>query len=175
MNDLKDDVPVFDVISKTLGTATPVTLPTRTQNFGDDVQTESVVDEKIKSFQERAKQHLESDFNDFRVNMKQLIEDGMEAVPELMKLLGEAESPRMYDSAANFIKTVADLSKNLLEVTSAAAGSPTKPGSKFIPGMGAGNSPVIVNQPPQQTAIFVGTSEEIFKTISKRNDGDAVG
>lgn len=54
-------------------------------------------------------------------NIKQLIEDTMDVIPDMIDLIRESQSPMMYNSASNFVKTIAELNKTLVEISKKAA------------------------------------------------------
>lgn len=59
---------------------------------------------------------VETDFNKVRNNINTLIEKGNTAVDNLLHVAKETEHPRAYEVAANLIKTMADLNKDLLDI-----------------------------------------------------------
>jgi len=94
---------------------------------------------------------VETDAALARKNIKSLLDKGNGAIDNLLLVAQESEHPRAYEVAANFIKTLADLNKDLLEVQK----------KKF-------------DLRPQQTtnqsinvekAVFVGSTAELLKQI----------
>lgn len=59
---------------------------------------------------------VENDTALARKNIKGLLDKGEEAIDNLLVVARESEHPRAYEVAANFIKTLADLNKDLLEI-----------------------------------------------------------
>ena len=59
---------------------------------------------------------VESDAALARQNIKSLLDKGSNAIDNLLLVAQESEHPRAYEVAANFIKTLADLNKDLLEL-----------------------------------------------------------
>jgi len=59
---------------------------------------------------------VETDAALARKNIKSLLDKGNGAIDNLLLVAQESEHPRAYEVAANFIKTLADLNKDLLEV-----------------------------------------------------------
>ena len=51
-----------------------------------------------------------------RTNIRSLIEKGTTAMGDLLTVAKASEHPRAYEVAANFIKNLADLNKDLLEI-----------------------------------------------------------
>lgn len=88
----------------------PIELPEVSDSFNVEKSNELVVsDTKDES-------DIEVDYSIARNNIKNLIRKGDGAIDELMKVATESEHPRAYEVAANFIKTLADLNKDLLEL-----------------------------------------------------------
>ena len=59
---------------------------------------------------------VETDFNIARTNINSLLQKGNIAVDNLLNVAKETEHPRAYEVAANLIKTLADLNKDLLDI-----------------------------------------------------------
>ena len=59
---------------------------------------------------------LDSDFGFARNNIKNLLQKSDYAIDNLLKVAEESEHPRAYEVAANLIKTMADLNKDLLDI-----------------------------------------------------------
>ncbi len=58
----------------------------------------------------------DSDFETGRENLYKLLDKGNEAIDGILALAKEREHPRAYEVAGQLIKTVADVSKDLLEL-----------------------------------------------------------
>ena len=58
----------------------------------------------------------DSDFETGRENLYKLLDKGNEAIDGILALAKEGEHPRAYEVAGQLIKTVADVSKDLLEL-----------------------------------------------------------
>ena len=126
---------------------------------GELVSFNSEVKQKVKDIQ------YEKDLNLVRENLIDLINDAGPMARDLIGLVLESQSPRMMDSISSIIKTVADINKDLLEVAERKhilhelenADAPVSQTS----------SPGVVNN----QAIFVGSTEDLFKLINgKKND-----
>ena len=87
-----------------------------------------------------------------RNNIKNLIDKGTDSIDDLLRVAKESEHPRAYEVAANFIKTLADLNKDLLEIQ--------KRKQELSPQNNQGNSPINV-----KNAVFVGSTAELLKQI----------
>jgi len=149
MNDDRDE------ISKSLGAATGVAAPERKQ-----IETVTDVKALTSDLREKQKKNFENDYTDVRNNLKETIDESMSLLPELIRLTREAQSPPMYLAASSFIKTIADLNKDLLGV------SATKdPVGKPAP------QPTDPDKKEGSTTVFIGTSEEVFRKFSQRKQG----
>lgn len=62
------------------------------------------------------KKDIEDDFSKARNNISDLIEKGNSAIDNLLHVAKESEHPRAYEVAANLIKTLSDLNKDLLDI-----------------------------------------------------------
>ena len=58
----------------------------------------------------------DSDFETGRENLYKLLDKGNDAIDGILALAKEGEHPRAYEVAGQLIKTVADVSKDLLEL-----------------------------------------------------------
>lgn len=90
-----------------------------------------------------------------RKNIKSLIEKGTDAIDEILQVAKHSEHPRAYEVAANFIKSMADLNKDLLEIQK------RKNDLQGIKGKGPNNDVNI------EKALFVGSTSELMKLIKK--------
>ena len=95
---------------------------------------------------------IDTDSSLARSNIKSLIDKGTDSIDDLLKVAKESEHPRAYEVAANFIKTLADLNKDLLEIQ--------KKKQELRPQNNQANSPINV-----KNAVFVGSTAELLKQI----------
>ena len=95
---------------------------------------------------------VESDAALARQNIKSLLDKGSNAIDNLLLVAQESEHPRAYEVAANFIKTLADLNKDLLDVQ--------KKKSDLRPQQTTNNQAINVEK-----AVFVGSTAELLKQI----------
>lgn len=72
--------------------------------------------EIIKEIKRTKEEVLEADFNSARTNMKELINNGMDALDGIMKVASASDSPRAYEVAALLLKTLSDMNKDLMTV-----------------------------------------------------------
>jgi len=59
---------------------------------------------------------IDDDFSKARDNISDLIEKGNTAIDNLLHVAKESEHPRAYEVAANLIKTLSELNKDLLDI-----------------------------------------------------------
>jgi len=95
---------------------------------------------------------VDADSSIARSNIKNLIDKGTDSIDDLLRVAKESEHPRAYEVAANFIKTLADLNKDLLEIQ--------KRKQELKPQNNQSNSPINV-----KNAVFVGSTAELLKQI----------
>ena len=98
----------------------------------------------------------DSDFEIGRENLYKLLDKGNDAIDGILALAKEGEHPRAYEVAGQLIKTVADVSKDLLELQEKLKKI------KDVPNTG----PKSVTN-----ALFVGSTTELQKLLKdkKRN------
>jgi hypothetical protein len=94
---------------------------------------------------------VETDAALARKNIKSLLDKGNGAIDNLLLVAQESEHPRAYEVAANFIKTLADFNKDLLDVQ--------KKKSDLRPQQTTNQS---INV---EKAVFVGSTAELLKQI----------
>lgn len=97
---------------------------------------------------------IESDVEFARRNIRKLIIKGHDAIDEILNIAKDSEHPRAFEVAANFIKNISDLNKDLLEIQK-------RKHELIIPRETKNSSGDInVNQ-----AVFVGSTKELLKII----------
>ena len=92
------------------------------------------------------------DFETGRKNLYNLIDKGNEAIDGILNLAKEGEHPRAYEVAGQLIKTVSEVSQNLLDLQDKLKKV------KEIPNTGPKN---VTN------ALFVGSTTELQKMLKK--------
>ena len=93
------------------------------------------------------------DFETGRKNLYQLIDKGNEAIDGILGLAKEGEHPRAYEVAGQLIKTVSEVSQNLLDLQDKLKKV------KDIPEKGPKN---VTN------ALFVGSTTELQKMLKEK-------
>jgi hypothetical protein len=130
MKKLNDNLSEIFDIEPLKTTSTPVATQVTEVVVGDEVETDAALARK---------------------NIKSLLDKGNGAIDNLLLVAQESEHPRAYEVAANFIKTLADLNKDLLEVQ--------KKKSDLRPQQTTNQS---INV---EKAVFVGSTAELLKQI----------
>ena len=92
------------------------------------------------------------DFETGRKNLYRLLDKGNEAVDGILELAKEGEHPRAYEVAGQLIKTVSEVSQNLLDLQDKLKKV------KEVPNTGPKN---VTN------ALFVGSTTELQKMLKK--------
>ena len=93
------------------------------------------------------------DFETGRKNLYRLLDKGNEAVDGILELAKEGEHPRAYEVAGQLIKTVSEVSQNLLDLQDKLKKV------KDIPDRGPKN---VTN------ALFVGSTTELHKMLKEK-------
>ena len=93
------------------------------------------------------------DFETGRKNLYQLIDKGTEAIDGILGLAKEGEHPRAYEVAGQLIKTVSEVSQNLLDLQEKLKKI------KDVPEKGPKN---VTN------ALFVGSTTELTKLLKNK-------
>ena len=94
------------------------------------------------------------DFETGRKNLYNLLDKGNEAIDGILELAKEGEHPRAYEVAGQLIKTVSEVSQNLLDLQDKLKKV------KEIPEKGPKN---VTN------ALFVGSTTELQKMLKEKN------
>ena len=94
---------------------------------------------------------VDNDFLVARKNINSLLTKGNTAIDQLLLVAKETEHPRAYEVAANLIKTLGDLNKDLLDLQ--------KKKKELLGTNSTGNTTNI------DKAVFVGSTNELVKLI----------
>lgn len=142
---------MMDKISQALNAATSINIPT----IIDDQK--SITDQSSKY--KKLNENLEIDYDFARNNLRQLILHAMDIIPNAMALVKEAENARLFESTSSFIKTVAEINKDLLDITERNLKSDPSLHKK------QDSMPSTITN----NAIFMGTTEDLFNNIINAN------
>jgi hypothetical protein len=103
-------------------------------------------------------QNAQDDYEEVRGNLKQIIQDGGDAVDGLSKIAKESESPRAYEVLGGYLKTLADVNKQLMDLHKQKREITPKSGGDGD----TGESGVTNNN------VFVGSTEELQKYLESQ-------
>ena len=131
---------IEDKLNEVLGIAEDVT-------YENEVKTETKKDLIVPE-----EKDPEIDFETGRKNLYNLIDKGNEAIDGILNLAKEGEHPRAYEVARQLIKTVSEVSQNLLDLQDKLKKV------KEVPNTGPKN---VTN------ALFVGSTTELQKMLKK--------
>jgi hypothetical protein len=95
---------------------------------------------------------IDSDFEFARNNIRELAEKGKVAVDNILQVASATDHPRAYEVAANLLKSMADINKDLIELQ--------KKKRDLMP----------QKEQPQITvdkAVFVGSTSDLIKQIKQ--------
>ena len=121
-------------------------------NITTEVMPIEVVEEK-KEIVIPTDKNPDTDFEVGRENLYKLLDKGNEAIDGILALAKEGEHPRAYEVAGQLIKTVSEVSQNLLDLQEKLKKI------KDVPNTG----PKSVTN-----ALFVGSTTELTKLLKKK-------
>lgn len=104
---------------------------------------------------EPSKSSVHDDFEVARNNTKSLIDKANTALDNLLLVANQSEHPRAYEVAANLIKTMGDLNKDLLELQ--------KRKQDLTGENKKGSDKTVIDK-----AVFVGNTTELLKMIKEK-------
>ena len=112
----------MDTIAQVLGAAeeTPVNVPVVANHQDSDD-----FEERVREFRKNAANNATLDFQEARENMRQIIQTGMDMLPDVVQSVSETQSDKAINAATGFLKALGDLNKSLVELNSDAIGKPT--------------------------------------------------
>jgi hypothetical protein len=98
---------------------------------------------------------LDTDYNEARDNLKEVIGQGKKALESLLLLAEGSDQPRAYEVVGQLIKTISDVSKDLIDLQKKV---------KDIRGSDhPANNPTVVNN-----AVFIGSTADLQAIINGR-------
>lgn len=109
---------------------------------------------------------LEYDYEYTRQLHRDLIEQGQEALPDLLKVAKESQHPRAYEVASTFLKNLSDMADKLMTLQEKKQTIVQKANGGNNNNGGGGGSSQTVNI---DKAVFTGSTADLLKQI--RNDG----
>jgi hypothetical protein len=144
---------MMDKISQVLGAATGIEVLEESSFEIVPAKSNDVV--ALVDKYEEMRNNLGEDYDFARSNLRKVLEQAMTLLPNAIELAREAESPRVYESTSAFIKTIADINKDLLEITE----------RNLKRDADVGKNPKQEQANVTNNAIFVGTTEDLFTKI----------
>jgi hypothetical protein len=131
----------------------------------DNKRAPIIFDQTPHSVQEKSEDmaQAESDMAFVRGNLYELIQQGTDAVDQMMQVARESQHPRTYEVLAGLIRTMGDMGDKLIQVhKSKQEITGTKPAGK--------PETTLVNV--EQAAVFVGSTAELLKKIKEEKNAD---
>ena len=107
-----------------------------------------------------ASQKIENDYDIARANLRELLTTGQAALMHALEVAKQSEHPRAFEVVGNLVKQLADVNQQLMDLHQQKQkldGTAGKPADKQV---------------TNNNAIFVGSTEELSKMISKMNKGN---
>ena len=131
-------------IAAAMGDAENDQIISTTQDFQTEENTELVIPQD---------KDVEIDFDTGRENLYNMLKKGNDAIDGILALAKEGEHPRAYEVAGQLIKTVSEVSQNLLDLQEKLKKI------KDVP-----------NQAPKNVtnALFVGSTTELQKLLKEK-------
>jgi hypothetical protein len=123
----------------------------------EEETTELVVPEKFSS---NKVLDQEDDYQLARQTLRKLIVKGEDTLESLIELSKNSETPRHYEVAGQFIKTLSDVSKDLLTL------------QKQVKELETEESPSRINT--QNNVVFAGSTNDLMKILGKKDDGKTI-
>ena len=121
-----------------------------------EINNQPKVDAEVTVVAETNASLIDSDTEFARQNIRELIKKGGSAIDEILQVAKHSEHPRAYEVAAGFIKNMADLNKDLLELQKR---------KKDLSAVSGKESSKDVNI---DKAVFVGSTAELMKLIKNK-------
>lgn len=148
---------ITDPISEALGTETGIEL----------VEGKT---RELKSVHKNNKDNqnmLSDDFQYARENLLSILNQSMSLMPEAVSVARQTESARMYESVSGLIKIVSEINKDLLDISERNA--------KIIQMLNSGKEESVGNTTiNHNNAVFVGSTEDLFKKLLSIEANDAI-
>ena len=119
------------------------------------IQKQKTNIEEVKHSEIR-EQDLVDDYTEHRETLKELVNQGQEALQNLLLLAKESEHPRAYEVTGQLLKTTADLTKDLIELQVTM--------NKIENSKDGGKPQKVVNN-----AILVGSTNDLLEQLKGKN------
>jgi uncharacterized protein YihD (DUF1040 family) len=122
----------------------------------DKVETEIVPYEEHLPVQVQPNQDVEYDYELSRETHRQLIEQGQEALTDLLKVAKESQHPRAYEVASGLLKNLSDMTDKLMILQEKMRELDKKRGVSDTPSVNV------------EKAVFVGSTSDLLKQIKEQ-------
>ena len=99
---------------------------------------------------------IEDDAEYARQNLRNLIDKGSDAANHIVEIAKQSEHPRAFEVAANMMKNLADMNKELMEIQKR---------KKDLTGVAESKSNINVDK-----AVFVGSTTELVKFLKSNKE-----
>lgn len=106
--------------------------------------------------------HKEDDYSLARDTLRGIVESSTVVLDDLAKIARESEHPRAYEVLATLMKTMAETSKDLLELQ--------KRKKDLSVAASEGSKPIDETTINVERAVFVGTTAELLKQIKQKKE-----
>lgn len=143
---------------ETLGEALDIDFVLKQNELVPAQQDKLVPARKQESSELELTQDAKDDYDLARETMRNLVEQGVDALDDMKQLAKQSEHPRAYEVLATLIKTLTDTSKDLYDMHKKTKELKEKTPNKIIPGDGS----VKVDK-----AVFVGTTTDLLRKIKE--------
>jgi predicted NodU family carbamoyl transferase len=108
----------------------------------------------VISIEEENKTSVEDDAEFARQNIRSLIEKGNVAIDNLLNVAHQSDHPRAYEVAANMLKSLTDMNKDLMEIQKR---------KKDLEPKETNNASINVDK-----AVFIGSTKELIKALKSK-------
>lgn len=127
------------------------------ESIPEKTSTDLIIPEKMNS---NKTLDQEDDYQLARQTLRKLIMKGDDTLDNLIELSKNSETPRHYEVAGQFIKTLSDVSKDLLAL------------QKQVKDLDQQESPSHINT--QNNVVFAGSTNELMKLLGKKDNGKPI-
>jgi len=141
MDKLKELFNLPDIVPEEVSDTTnvPATLMNHTETDGDDSE-------------------MDSDFDLARRTLRKLVETSSDTLDEAILLAKNSEHPRAYEVVGQIMKTVSEVSKDLLTLREQK--------QKIVSSMGTKKEPDTIRQ--QNNIVFAGSTQDLLNMIEQK-------
>lgn len=124
-----------------------------------EIPSEPPKTENLPTTIDQNDESVETDFSAARNNLKNLITKGESAIDGILQVANQSEHPRAYEVAATFLKTLADLNKDLLDIQKKKKELTAETSTKSSGG-----------QTNIDKAVFIGSTTDLIKMIKNTKE-----